>query len=298
MMTATLRSTLALAFVVLANAPRHAAGQESAPAPAEPGFLGDRGPGVPTSMFGTYIRKGEWLVYPFFEYYRDNDLEYAPEEFGAAGTEDFRGRYRASEGLLFVGYGITNDLALEVEVATISARFEKSPLDPSAVPARITESGLGDFEGQLRWRFRRETERRPELFSYAEVVVPHHGEKPLIGTADWELKGGIGITRGFTWGTLTARAALEYAAASSSEFDLGEYAVEYLKRISPAWRVYLGIEGTQDEVALLTEAQWHLSRHAFVRVNNGLGLTSKATDWAPEVGIVFSIPTRRMSAVR
>jgi hypothetical protein len=29
---------------------------------------------------------------------------------------------------------------------------------------------------------------------------------------------------------------------------------------------------------LLTEVQWHLSKHAFVKLNNGLGLTSKATD--------------------
>lgn len=276
------------------------AAAQNAPEPeaaGQPIYLRDRGTGVPTSMFGTFIRKGEWLIYPFFEYYRDDDLEYAPDEFGASGTEDFRGRYRASEGLLFAGYGLTEDLAFEIEIATIRATFDKSPLDPSAVPGRIEESGLGDIEGQLRWRFRRETSARPELFSYAEVVVPHHREKPLIGTPGWELKGGIGVTRGFAWGTLTARAALEYAAASTSEFDLGEYAVEYLKRLSPAWRVYLGVEGTQDELALLAEAQWHLSRHAFVRINNGFGLTSKATDWAPEIGVVFSIPTPRMRAL-
>jgi len=40
-------------------------------------------------------------------------------------------------------------------------------------------------------------------------------------------------------------------------------------------------------VSLITEAQWHLSRRAFLRLNNGLGLTSKAIDWTPEVGIVF-----------
>jgi hypothetical protein len=31
-------------------------------------------------------------------------------------------------------------------------------------------------------------------------------------------------------------------------------------------------------VSLITEAQWHLSRRAFLRLNNGLGLTSKAID--------------------
>ena len=84
------------------------------------------------------------------------------------------------------------------------------------------------------------------------------------------------------------RAAVEYDEASSSPFDLGEYAVEYLKRVSPSWRLYLGIEGASDELSLITEAQWHVASNVFVRLNNGLGLTSKATDWSPEVGVVFT----------
>lgn len=245
-------------------------------------------------MFGTYLRRGEWLLYPFIEYYRDNNLEYAPSEFGVPDDDDHRARYRAREGLFFVGYGITGDLAVEFEMAAIHASFEKAATDTSALPARLTESGLGDIEGQIRWRWRRETDRRPELFSYAELVVPHHRDRPLIGTAGWEIKVGTGLARGFSWGTLTARAALEYDTGSTSRVDLGEYAVEYLKRLSPRWRLYTGIEGNGgDELALITEAQWHLSRTVFVRVNNGFGLTSKATDWAPEIGIVLAVPTRR-----
>jgi hypothetical protein len=244
-------------------------------------------------MFGTYVRKGELLVYPFYEYYHDDDLEYAPEEFGVPGDVDYRGLYRAHEGLLFLGYGITQDLAVEFEIAGISAQFEKSPLDPSAVPPVVQESGLGDIEGQIRWRFHRETASRPELFSYGEIVVPHGADTSLIGTADWEIKGGVGVTRGYSWGTLTFRAAVEYAAASTSQFDLGEYAIEYLKRVSKSWRLYLGLEGNTDELSVITEAQWHLSDRVFVRLNNGLGLTSKATDWAPEVGVVFSFPSAR-----
>ena len=33
-----------------------------------PSYLRDRGPGIPTSMFGVYVTKGQLLVYPFFEY--------------------------------------------------------------------------------------------------------------------------------------------------------------------------------------------------------------------------------------
>ena len=265
----------------------------AAPAPGQENRNADRGPGVPSSMFGTYIEGGQFLVYPFFEYYRDKDFEYKPEELGFAGDVDFRGRYRAHEGLIFIGYGLTDDLAVEFEVATIEATLEKSPADFSAMPLRLEESGLGDIEGQIRWRWRQEDEGRPEFFSYGEVVIPHARDKPLIGTDGWELKFGTGLVRGTRWGTWTLRGAVEYATGSTSQFDLGEYAVEYLKRLSPAWRVYAGIEGTQDEVSLIAEAQWHVSRFAFVRANSGFGLTSKATDWAPEVGVVFTIPTRR-----
>jgi hypothetical protein len=270
-----------------------AAAQDQPSAPfAAPDRLRDRGEGLPTSMFGTYIRRGEILFYPFFEYYRDEDFEYKPAELGFVGDEDYRGRYRAREGLLFVAYGLTDNLAVEFEAAVISASLDRAPDDPSALPLRTTESGLGDIEGQVRWRWRKETRDRPEVFSFAEVVVPHKRDKPLIGTPGWELKFGAGVVRGFGWGTLTARAAVEYDESSSSHFDSGEYALEYLKRLSRSWRVYAGIEGAQDEISLIGELQWHITPRAFVRFNSGFGLTSKATDWAPEVGVVFSFGPR------
>lgn len=268
------------------------ASQASQPDSTRRAFLADRGEGVATSMFGTYIRRGELIVYPFFEYYRDRNFEYKPAEFGFAGDKDFRGRYRAREGLFFFAYGLTDSLAVEFEAAVIRASLDKSAEDPSVMPARVEESGMGDAEAQVRWLWRKETDRRPELFSYSEVVFPHHKDKSLIGTPGWELKFGTGIIRGFAWGTLTFRGAVEYSEASSSHLDLGEYAAEYLKRISPAWRLYAGIEGTQDELSLITEAQWHLRPDMFIRFNTGVGLTSKATDWTPEVGILLMLPAR------
>src|SRR5262249_47337041 len=111
---------------------------------------------------------------------------------------DFRGHYRAHEELLFLAYGFTDDLALEMEAAVIQATFEKAPTDPSTLPARIEESGLGDVEGQLRFRWKRETERRPELFSYLEFTFPHAEDRPLTGTPGWEFALGTGVTRGFS----------------------------------------------------------------------------------------------------
>jgi hypothetical protein len=258
-------------------------------ATGKPDRLRDRGPGQPTSMFGTYIGAGELLVYPFFEYYLDNDLEYKPEEFGYSLDEDLRGRYRASEGLIFLSYGITDWLAVEFEAAIIDASLETAPDDTSGAPDRIEESGTGDVEGQIRARIARETGSRPEFFSYFEVVSPQQEDKALIGTPDWEFKLGIGAVRGFSWGTMSVRIAGEYSR-EEDKAELGEYAAEYLRRFSPSWRLYLGVEGAQDEVALIPEVQWHLRQdRIFVKFNSGVGITSKATDWAPEVGIVFSL---------
>lgn len=247
----------------------------------------DRGPGIATSMFGTYIQRGELLVYPFFEYYNDKDAEYSPDELGYGLDVDYRGRYRASEGLIFLGYGISDRLAVELEAAVITARQTKAPDDPSSMPSNVEESGLGDVEGQLRWRWNRETHRRPELFTYFETVFPLQKRKRLIGTQDWEFKLGTGVVRGFAWGTATVRAAVEYDAAEQSA-ALGEYAVEYLKRVSPSLRLLGAIEGSEDEVELITEAQWSIRPNVVLKLNNALGLTSKATDWAPEVGVMFS----------
>jgi hypothetical protein len=275
--------------VVLAIASSAAA--QSPAIPSEPApYRADRGPGVATSMFGTYVRGGELLVYPFVEHYRDRNFEYKPSEFGFAGDRDHRGRYRASEALIFLAYGLTDDVAMELEGAVVRASLDKAASDASAVPARTVESGVGDVEGQLRWRWKRETPTGPEAFSYLEAVSPRHRDKRLIGTPAWTLKIGTGVSRGLAWGTLTARAAVEYTAASSSRFDLGEYAVEYLKRLSPRWRIYAGLEGTQDELSLVSEAQWFIRPNVFVKANSGFGLTSKATDWAPEVGVVFAWP--------
>ena len=248
----------------------------------------DRGPGVPLSIFGTYIGAGELIVYPFFEYYRDNDFEYEAAELGfGSDITEFRGRYRAREGLIFLGYGFSENVAAEFEAAVISASLDKSPLDATVLPSRLEQSGLGDVEGQLRWRWRKETNTRPEFFSFFETVFPFQRSKLLIGTPEWEFKFGTGIIRGLRWGTVTLRAAL---AVSGGTFEPGEYAVEYLRRLSSRLRVFAAIEGSEDEVELITEAQVFLNQRICLKLNNAFGVTSKATDWAPEIGLMMIFP--------
>ena len=165
-----------------------------------PVFLRDRGTGVASSMFATYIRHRELVTYLFFEYYLDHDMEYKPAELGYGLDQDFRGKYRAAEGLIFIGYGLTDWLMIELEAAIIKSKLWKSSDDPSGMPATLEESGLGDVEGQLRWRWLKETARRPEFFSYFETVFPLQKDKVLIGTQDWEMKLGSGLTKGFSFG--------------------------------------------------------------------------------------------------
>jgi hypothetical protein len=246
----------------------------------------DRGEGVPLSMFGTYLEAGQFVFYPFFEYYRDNDFEYKPEELGYTDATDYRGRYRAREGLIFLAYGLSENVVVEFEAAMIAASLETAPQDNSGLPARLEQSGLGDVEGQIRWRLKKETASHPELFTYFEYVLPIQRKKLLIGTPDLELKLGLGVVRGFSWGTMTARAAVEQSAGV---FSPGEFAVEYLKRVSNRLRVFAAIEGVQDEVSLITEAQVFLTPKIVLKMNTGIGLTSKAADWTPEIGVAFRI---------
>ena len=253
-----------------------------------PYYLRDRGTGVATSLFGTYVRGGEVLVYPFYEYTTNNDQEYSPEELGFVGTQDYRGKNTEHEALLFLSYGVSENVAVELESALwTTATQHKSPDDPSAMPGEVTESGFGDTQAELRWRWWKENDKKPEFWSYFETVFPFQRDRKIIGTQDWELIQGFGLTRGFRFGTLTTRASMEYQA-EEGKVAFGEYALEYLKRLSPRWRAVLAVEGEEDEVAAIAEAQWQIAPHALLKLNNGFGLTSKAPDLAPEVGIAFS----------
>lgn len=264
-----------------------AASPLAAQSTALPPYLADRGPGQSTSLFGTYVEQGELLVYPFYEYVETGFFEYQPREVGYSGSDDFRGKLVEHEYLLFFAYGFSERLAIELEGAVYTtAAFERAPDDLSGVPERLEESGLGDVETQLRWRWQAETENRPELFSYAKVVFPFQKSKVLIGTSAWEGDLGVGLIRGFGWGTITGRVALAYDG-EDSRVEFGEYAFEYLKRLSPSWRMVATIEGEAEDISLIGEAQWFFSERGLLKLNCGFGLTEKAPDIAPEVGVLF-----------
>jgi len=258
-----------------------------------PFFLQDRGPGIPTSLFGTYIERGQWMVYPFYEYSSNNDEEYDPREFGfprpgVVGEEEFFGKGTQHEAVIFIGYGFSDALAFEFEAEMYaSATLDKSPLDTSPLPARTKESGFAGAEAQLRWMWRKETSERPALYSFFEVEFPFQDKKVLIGATDVEFAVGAGFIRGFEWGTLNGRVSIAYDG-EESKVELGEYALEYLKRVSDRWRLVATLEGEEDEVSIIGEAQWTLRPGAVLKLNSGFGVTKKAADFAPEIGVLFT----------
>lgn len=284
MKTVTLFLHIIVAGLLLCNSSPLLAQQEL------PYFLKDRGTGVASSMFGTYIRRGDLIIYPYWEYYLDNNREYKPKELGYGVDQDFRGRYRESEYLFFIAFGLTDFLAVQTELAAAQASLNKSPADLSSLPSKIEESGLTSFETQFRWRWMQETEKRPELWGYLDIVYPINKKALIIGSDGWDLEWGTGLTRGFKWGTVTARVSATYESASTTHFDLGEYGVEYLKRLSQSWRLFLAVQCAGDAVSLITEAQWHITRKLFIRFNQEIGLTSRATDWEPQLGVLFTLP--------
>ena len=285
----TIGWSLAILLSLAAMAPAAAApGDDVA---SLPDWLRDRGTGLPTSLFGTYIRKGELLVYPFYEYETNNAEEYHPSELGYAGDEDFLGKFQSHEFDIFLSYAPTERLAFELEAQLhTTARLQKSSLDTSAVPARIDESGLGEIESQIRFRLGDETARRPEFFSYLEIAYPFQRRKVLIGVSEWAGELGIGAIKGFSWGTLSARWG---AAYEDKNFKGGEFALEYLKRLSPRWRAVVALEGEDEDLALITEAQYFITPRIFLKINSGFGLTQKVPDFAPEIGLMMNFDAQR-----
>jgi len=252
-----------------------------------PSYLADRGRGVPTSLFGTYIEEGEFVVYPMYEYYSDKDEEYQPDEFGINDGTDYFAETTENEFLIFLGYGLTEDIILEFEAAVYTSKeFDRDSDDLSGTPDKIEESGLGDVEGQVRWRWNRETESKPEYFSFFEYVLPLQDNKQIIGTQDWEFVFGFGAIKGLTWGNLTGRLSAAWDDGER-KLEMSEYAIEYLNRLSPSWAVVAAVEGEDDEVSFIWETQHALSDSATLKLNLGVGVTDKATDIAPEVGVLF-----------
>jgi hypothetical protein len=251
----------------------------------------DREDGIPTSLLGTYIRPNELIVYPFYEYTRHDKFEYKPADLGvrAPGDQDeFLGKTVEREYLLFLAYAFNDSLALEFETALHSSLdFTRAPDDRTGTPDKLRESGLGDTEINLRWRFLKETATRAEYTFFLKTVFPLQKDKKLLGSRDWEFEPGVVVTKGYPWGTLALRAAAGWSSGER-KLDLAEWAVDYVKQLNPQWRLALSLEGAQaDEVSVIGELQYAIGRKAVLKMNLGIGITEKAANIAPEIGVLF-----------
>jgi hypothetical protein len=258
-----------------------------------PPYLADRGDGILTSLLGTYIRQKEFIFYPFYEYTRTNKFEYSPVEVGVppstpGSDKEFFGKMVEKEFLLFFAYAFSDSLAIELESAVhASVDFTKAPEDDTGTPATLKESGLGDTEMNLRWRFRKETETRHEILFFFKTEFPLQKNKTLLGTKDWSYELGAVLTKGYSWGTISYKLSAAYDR-EEKKVELEEWTIDYLKRINDKWKVALSIEGDQlDEVSLIGELQYTLGKNAMLKLNTGIGLTKKAPNWAPEIGVLF-----------
>ena len=264
-----------------------------------PDFLRDRGPGVPTSLFDIYVARHELDVVPFFAYLDNQGFQYSPDELGVPGEETYRAKVRTEQGVLFLAYGVSDSVSVGLTVAAGGATFHKSSADPTAVPATIDESGLSELRPEVTWRFLTETERRPELFAFMTVGLPHSKDKYLVGLDGWLLKPGLGVAKGFSWGTLVARFGFEYDTSSASPLDFGAWMVEAQRRFSPKWWASAGFEGVTggpynlDEVYLTGEVVWEPKPGFGVRLRPQLGLTRYTKGWGIEVGFVFRLGRSR-----
>lgn len=248
-------------------------------------FLNDRVSGIPTSLFGTYIEKGDIIVYPFYEFYKEKN-EYKPSEFGFAHDQQYEGKFSAHEELIYLGYGIKDWLMIEAEASIIQARQQKSSSDTSNMPSHFNEGGIENIEGQLRWRYFKESQMSPELYSYLLTVLPTRGENKMIGTDGFDFKFGTGLIKGFRFGTVSANLSIQYNT-EDAVYEFGGFTVEYLKRISNTFRIYVGLEGIPDATEFITELQIFPKSWMFIRLNNAIGISPNATDIAPEIGVVF-----------
>lgn len=289
-MTIVSRTLCAAGFstLLVASLPATASAQHD----SLPPHLRDRGRGQPTSLFGTYIERGQLILFPYFAFTRDGNMEYQPSALGYGSDQDFRGRFQSTQAQLFVAYAFTDWLAIEFESSRIRARLDKSPDDTSAVPARIDETGLADIEAQVRLRLARERGRRPEIFASLEMIPAQQSGKVLIGDAQWDFKSSIGVIRGFRFGTMTFKTSVEYNRGDK-HWDLGETSLEYLRQLNSRTRLFLAIEGGEggapDDYALVSGVRWRLTPGVFLKFDNAVGLMSKATDWETQIGLLWQL---------
>ncbi len=284
----TRKSCPVVAGIVLGAALATGAPWAKAQGSGQPDYLRDRGDAIRTSMLATYIKPKEFIFYPFYEYTKTSNYEYKASDLGFVGDVDYLGKKVDQEYLVFLSYAWNDSWMFEFESALhAKAKFTKAADDPvAAVPREIRESGLGDTEVQVRWRYAKETETRPEITFMSQAEFPLQRKKKILGTQAWGFGVGVILTKGYSFGTMSLRGQINHDRGDR-ETKFGEYAIDYLKKLSPQWTVALTLEGEESELSVIGELQYALSSNATLKLNLGQGLTKKDRQTAPEIGVLF-----------
>ena len=278
-----------LASAVLAYVSVIAAGPDAAQAQTGAAQLGEYGGnGIRTSLLATYVREGEIVFYPFYEYTRTSRFQYKASDFGYIGETDFsRGKLVEHEYLLYIGYAPTDSLLFEFESALhAKARFTKAPEDTTALPGEIRESGLGDTEMEVRWRYAKESATRPDIVLFLKTVFPLQKKKRLLGTHDWQFGTGVALTKAYSFGTMVLRGGVDYDRADR-KLAVGEWGLDYMTRLGPQWRLALSLEGHETKPSVIGELQYAVSPDVLVKLNSAFGLSRNDRAFAPEIGVMF-----------
>jgi hypothetical protein len=252
-------------------------------------FLRDRGPGMQTSLNATYLAEKEFLFYPFYEYNFVVNEEYIPMDLGYDVDQAYEAKSSSHEALLYLGYGISDWLIAEAEVAFINFTQQKSSSDNSTMPSPYKESGIENIDFQLRWRYWKETSKKPELFSNFVLAVPSAGSNKIIGLTGYDFKFASGLIKGFRFGTMIVSSSFQYNTYDS-QFDFLGLDIEYVKRLNDKFRVYVGFDGLPipDAFAVSTNLQIFPKPWMFIRLGNSFGIGSSGLiDFNQEIGVAI-----------
>jgi len=171
----------------------------------------------------------------------------------------------------------------------VSARFERSSLDTSGTPATIKESGFTDLAAQARLRLASEQGKATEIFASLEFIPATHRGKKLISDRWTDLKGEIGLVRGFQFGTMTLKTTVEWNHGTT----LGprQHRWSTCDRCRPSggcsWRSRAARAGAMDEWVFVTAAQWRISIAPFSSFPTA-SAWRRIHDWEPQVGIMLA----------
>ena len=243
----------------------------------------DRGEGLPLSMFGTYIRSGQLVVMPVLRKCTATTTSVRSGELGSRARPSCAGASTRTN-VSCSSLRVLENIAAEFEIAGISASLDKSPLDDSALPPRLEHRALATSRA-APLAMEEGIRHAAGAVQLLRDRVSRAAVEALIGTPDWELKFGFGLTRGLRWGTISARRSLGMPTAPGS-WESTRSSAE--ARVEPAAALRRS-RRQRGRARADHGSQILLTTRIVLKLNNSFGLTSKATDWAPEIGVMFFI---------